>query len=158
MDGAVCLPTQVKGRDVSGNIHSSFTLKPKARNLSFQKLKSKRKSKLAKLFQEVQKKILKKADYSLNRFADMYLSLPPHFCHPFYKSCNQGESAQLTQLHSQVRKTLLETVSTLSVLFLSVLVPDLSCDPREMPFCDIGERQSLQSFKGKILHIMVFSW
>lgn len=117
MDGAVCLPTQVKGRDASGNIHSPFTIKQKARNLSFQKLGSNRKSKLARLFQEVQKKILKKADYSLNKLTDIYLSLPPHVCHPFYKSCNQGESAQLTQLHSQVRKTLLETISTLSVLF-----------------------------------------
>lgn len=79
---------------------SSFAIKLKARNLSFKKYKSNRKSKHAKLFQEVQKKILKKADYSLNRFTDLYLSLPAHVCHPFYKSCNQDERAQLTQLHS----------------------------------------------------------
>lgn len=42
---------------------SSFAIKWKARNLSFQKYKSNRKSKHDKLFQEVQKKIFKKADY-----------------------------------------------------------------------------------------------
>lgn len=81
---------------------SSLTIKWKARNIFFQKYKSNRKSKQAKLFQEVQKKILKKADYSLNRFTDVYVSLPAHVCHPFYKSCNWDERAQLTQLHHQV--------------------------------------------------------
>lgn len=102
--GRCCLlvhPGEMKRRQWEiGN--SAFAIKGKARNLCFHKHKTKRKSKLALLFQEAQKKTLKEADYSLSRFPDMCPSLPAYICHPSYKSCGWDERARLTPPHCRV--------------------------------------------------------
>lgn len=146
MDSAVFLPTQVKERDVSGNtfiIHSQV----KGKKSVFSKVRLKQKIKVCQAFLGGSKEDPQKG-WLFSKEVYWYVPLPPHVCYPLYKSCKQDESAQLTQLHSQGWKILLETTSNLSVLLYMVL--DLSCDTRMLPSHSIGERQLLQSFKGKI--------